>query len=49
MRSQFVFSWSLVLWGAGFVLGVYCEEGMKIGQGLGMLFNPPFNVPLNEP
>jgi hypothetical protein len=48
LRSQIFFSRSLVLWGDGFVLNVCYEEGVIIGQGLNMLFNPPFNVPLNE-
>jgi hypothetical protein len=39
----------MVLGGAELVIGVYCEEGMRIGQGLNMLLNPPFNVPFNKP
>jgi hypothetical protein len=48
MRSQIFFSRSWVLWGVGLVLGVYYEKGMRIGQGLSMLLNPSFNVPLSE-
>jgi hypothetical protein len=48
MRSQILFLGSSVLWGAGLVPNVYCEKNMRIGQGLNMLFNPPFNVPLSE-
>jgi hypothetical protein len=47
MKSQIFFSGTSVLWGVRFVPGVYYEEGMRIGQGLSMLFNPPFNVPLS--
>jgi hypothetical protein len=49
MISQIFFSGSLVLYEVGLVPNVYCEKGVNIGQGLNMLFNPLFNVPLNEP
>jgi uncharacterized membrane protein YczE len=47
MRSQIFFIGFLVLWGIGLVPDVYCEQGVKIGQGLNMLLNPPFKVPFN--
>jgi hypothetical protein len=49
MRSQIFFSRSSMPWGARFVPSVCYEEGMIIRQGLNMLFNPPFIVPLSEP
>jgi hypothetical protein len=40
VRSQMFFLRSLVLWGVGLILHVRCKEGVRIGQGLSMLFNP---------
>jgi hypothetical protein len=45
---QIFFSKSCVLWGVGLVYGVYCGEGMGIGQGFSMVLNTPFHIPLNE-
>jgi len=49
MRSQIFFLGFLVLWEIGLVIGVCYEKGVRIGQGLSMLLNPPFNVPFSEP
>jgi len=48
MRSHIFFSWFTILWVTRFILFVCCEKNMKIGQGLSMLLNPLFKVPLNE-
>jgi hypothetical protein len=40
VTSQKFFSGSSVRWGAGLILCVCCEEGVRIGQGLNTLFNP---------
>jgi hypothetical protein len=48
-RSQIFFSKSKVFWVVKLVCGVYYGESVRIGQGLNILLNPLFIVPLNEP
>ncbi len=47
MRSQIFFIGFSFLWGTRLVPAIYCEQGVRIGQGLNMLLNPPFKVPFN--
>jgi hypothetical protein len=48
MRSQIFFARFSILYGTRLVLGVCYKQGMKIGQGLNMLLNPPFKITLSE-